>query len=111
MIVPLAFTSSRKFPLPTGMPTCDLVKATSVALTAPFPFTSPISTPMETGTLLMCVPSFTLKSVTVILWTLVAPVRFTVTCDPLTVKLLMLLVPEVTEAPLTVTEFVKLIII
>ena len=62
LIVPFAFTSSRKFELLTGMPTCDLVKATSVAFTAPLPFTSPTSTPMETGTLPMCVPSFTLNS-------------------------------------------------
>src|SRR5438128_4567511 len=111
LIVPLAFTSSRKFPLPTGMPTCDLVRLTSEELTTALPFTSPTSTPMERGTLPMCVPSFTLMSVTVILWTLVTPVRLTVTCDPLTLKLLTLPVPEVTAALPTVTGFAKLKII
>src|SRR4029077_5304933 len=111
LIVPFALTSSRKFEPEIAWPTCDLVRPTSEALTAAFPFTSPTSTPMETGTLPMCVPSFTLKSVTVILWTLVTPVRLTVTCDPLTVKLPTLPVPEVTEALPTVTVATKLIII
>src|ERR1700737_4687197 len=105
LIVPLAFTSSRKFEPLTACPTCDLVRLTSEALTTALPFTSPTSTPMETGTLPMCVPSFTLKRVTVIRCTLVTPVRLTVTCDPLTLKLLTLPVPEVTEALRTVTEF------
>src|SRR3984893_18645495 len=111
LITPFAFTSSRKFELPTPWPTCALVRLTSAALTAAFPFTSPTSTPIETGTLPMCVPSFTLKSVTVILWTLVTPVRLTVTCDPFTVKLPTLPVPEVTEALPTVTGVAKLIVI
>jgi len=57
------------------------------------------------------VPSFTLKSVTVILWTLLTPVRLTVTCDPLTLKLLTLPVPEVAAVLPTVTGVAKLIII
>src|ERR1700737_2407324 len=111
LIRPFAFTSSRKFELETAWPTCDLVRLTSEALTTALPFTSPTRTPMETGTLPMCVPSFTLKSVTVIRWTLITPVRLTVTCDPLTVKLLTLPVPEVTAALPTVTEVAKLKII
>ena len=59
----------------------------------------------------MCVPSLTLSSVIVILWTLITPVRLTVTADPFTLKLLTLPVPEVTEALPTVTEFMKLMII
>jgi hypothetical protein len=66
---------------------------------------------MERATLPMCVPSFTLKSVTVIRWTLVTPVRLVVTCDPLTLKLLTFPVPEVTDALPTVTGVAKLIII
>ena len=66
---------------------------------------------METGTLPTRAPLFTLKSVTVILWTLVTPVRLTVTCDPLTLKLLMSPVPEVTEALSTVTLVANVMII
>ena len=99
LIVPLAFTSSRKFDIVTGWPACDLVRLTSEELTAALPFTSPTRTPMGIGTLPMCVPSFTLKSVTVILWTLVTPVRLIVICDvPPPLKLLTLPAPEVTEA-------------
>src|SRR3989442_5029799 len=50
LIVPLAFTSSRKFEPLTSWPTCALVRLTSEALTTALPFTSPTSTPMETGT-------------------------------------------------------------
>ena len=46
-----------------------------------------------------------------ILWTLVTPVRLTVTCDPLTLKLLTLPVPEVAAVLPTVTGVAKLIII
>ncbi len=46
-----------------------------------------------------------------ILWTLVTAVRLTVTCDPLTLKLLTLPVPEVTDALPSVTGVAKLIII
>src|SRR5712692_9199062 len=108
LITPFAFTSSRKFEPLTDTPTCDLVRATSEALTAALPFTSPTSTPMETGTSPVL---FTLWSVTVIVWTLVTPVRLTVTCDPLTLKLLTLPVPEVTDALSTVTVVAKSIII
>src|SRR6266446_4787575 len=112
LINPLAFTSSRKFEPLTAWPTCDLVRLTSEALTAPLPFTSPTSTPMETGTSPVLVPLFTLWSVTVILWTLVTPVRLTVICGvPLPLKLLTIPVPEVTAALSTVTEVAKLIII
>src|SRR5439155_11367107 len=95
LIKPFAFTSSRKFEPVTAWPTCDLVRLTSEALTTALPFTSPISTPMETDVSPWCVPSFTLLSKTVITWTLVTPVRLTVTSDPLTLKLLTLPVPEV----------------
>jgi len=112
LIVPFTFTSSRKFEPLTVCPTCDLVRLTSEALTTALPFTSPMSTPMETGTSPVVVPSFTLCSVTVIRWTLVTPVRLTVICDvPLPLKLLTIPVPEVTDALSTVTVVAKLIII
>src|SRR5438876_10762653 len=111
LINPLAFTSSRKFEPVTACPTCDLVRLTSEALTTALPFTSPTSTPMETGTSPVLVPSFTLWSVTVIRWILVTPVRLTMTCDPLTLKLLTLPVPDVTATLSTVTALAKLTII
>src|SRR6266849_8026767 len=98
LITPFAFTSSRKFEPLTATPTCDLVRLTSEALTAALPFTSPTRTPMETDVSPWSVPSFTLLSKTVITWTLVTPVRLTVTSDPLTLKLLTLPVPEVNTA-------------
>src|SRR5439155_15691291 len=54
LIAPFAFTSSRKFEPVTATPTCDLVRLTSEALTAPFPFISPTRTHMETGTSPVC---------------------------------------------------------
>ena len=56
-------------------PDPDFVGLTSDALTTPSPLTSPTNTPMEIGTLPVCVPSFTLTSVTVISWRFVTPVK------------------------------------
>ena len=51
---------------------------------------SPNKTPIGIATSPMFVPSLTPKRVTTILCALVTPVRFTVTCAPLTLELLTL---------------------
>src|ERR1700737_1816297 len=75
LITPFAFTSSRKFELETGWPTCDLVRLTSEAFTVRLAFVSPIRMLIGITTL---VEPFTSKSVTLIVWALATLVSGTV---------------------------------
>ena len=63
---------------------------------------------MRTATTFVFVPSFTPAKVTVILWPVVTPVRFTVTAVvPLPAVPATLPVPEVTVAPFAVFGLLK----
>src|SRR2546423_5532129 len=79
LILPLTFTSDRKFVVSTVWPIRDLVCATSPAFTAPLPLVSPMSTPICTPTSPVVIPSLTPVNVTVIRWALVTPVKLTLT--------------------------------
>ena len=108
LIEPLAFTSVRKLEPLTAWPDCPLAWATSLALTLPLLFVSPMSTPICTPTSPVVVPLFTPSNVTVILWALVTPVRLTVTVVvPLPPLPLTDPAPPVTAALMKVTELAK----
>ena len=107
-MVPLAFTSSRKFALVTVCPDCNLVWLTSDELTEPLPLVSPTRTAIGMATSPIFVPVFTLDKVTDILCALVTPVKLTVTAVvPLPVTLLTIPMPDVIAALLRLTALEK----